>query len=204
MDAEVGFITDHRDVVAVLREVIAGMVAAVGDLDGATDIAGARLPVVPDRLPVIHFADALRLVGASADEPDLAPEHERALGQWGLDVHGSEFVVVEGYPAAKRPFYTHPQPDNPYWTNSFDLLFRGLELVTGGQRLHSYADYRAALAARGEAIAPYETYLQAFRHGMPPHGGFAIGLERWVARLVAADNVRRTTLFPRDLHRIAP
>lgn len=126
------------------------------------------------------------------------------MGQWALDEHGSEFVVVEGYPSSKRPFYTHPQPDDPRWTNSFDLLFRGLELVTGGQRLHRYADYETALEARGETTVPYETYLQAFRHGMPPHGGFAIGLERWVARLTGADNVRRTTLFPRDLHRIEP
>ena len=111
---------------------------------------------------------------------------------------------MEGYPAAKRPFYTHPQPDDPRWTNSFDLLFRGLELVTGGQRLHRYGDYLAALAARGEDPAPYRCYLEAFRGGMPPHGGFAIGLERWTAQLVEADNIRRTTLFPRDMHRLTP
>lgn len=203
LDAELGYITDHHDVIAVLRDVLAAMVDAIR-ASGAANLASARLPEVPDRFPVIHFADALRLVGADADEPDLAPEHERALGQWALDTHRSEFLIVEGYPATKRPFYTHPQPDNPRWTNSFDLLFRGLELVTGGQRLHRYSDYTAALAAKGDAIAPYEGYLQAFRHGMPPHGGFAIGLERWVARLVATDNLRRVTLFPRDLHRITP
>ena len=98
-------------------------------------------------------------------------------------------------PAARR---------DPRWTNSFDLLFRGLELVTGGQRLHRYADYGAALRARGEDPAAYAAYLQAFRHGMPPHGGFAIGLERWVARLVEAANIREVTLFPRDLNRLAP
>lgn len=94
------------------------------------------------------------------------------------------------------PFYTHPQPDDTRWTNSFDLLFRGLELVTGGQRLHHYAHYEASPKARGQTTAPYVSYLHAFRHGMPPHGGFAIGLERWVARLMGADNVRQTTLFP--------
>ena len=204
LDAELGYIADHRDVVAVLRDSIAAMVEAIRETGDVADLAGARLPVVPAEFPIIHFSDALRLVGADPDEPDLAPEHERALGQWALDTFGSEFVVVEGYPASKRPFYTHPQPADPRWTNSFDLLFRGLELVTGGQRLHRYRDYEAALTARGETTAPYEGYLQAFRHGMPPHGGFAIGLERWVARLTEADNVRRTTLFPRDLHRIAP
>lgn len=148
LDAELGYITDHHDVIAVLRDVLAGMVGAVRAADGAVDVADVQLPLVPDEFPVIHFADALRLVSADPDEPDLAPEHERALGQWALDEHGSDFVVVEGYPSSKRPFYTHPQPDDPRWTNSFDLLFRGLELVTGGQRLHRYADYEAALEAR--------------------------------------------------------
>ena len=204
LDVELGFIEDHRDVLAVLRDVLAGMVAAVAEDDDAVARTGARLPVVPEQVPVIHFTDALALVGAPADEPDLAPEHERALGEWALAERGSDFLAVEGYPMAKRPFYTHPQPDDPRWSNSFDLLFRGLELVTGGQRLHRAADYDAAIRARGEDPAAYDSYLQAFRHGMPPHGGFAIGLERWVARLVEAANVREVTLFPRDLHRLAP
>jgi nondiscriminating aspartyl-tRNA synthetase len=105
---------------------------------------------------------------------------------------------------AKRPFYTHPDPERPEYSNSFDLLFRGLELVTGGQRLHRHADYLAALAARGEDPTPHRSYLDVFAAGMPPHGGFAIGLERFTARLLGADNVRRTALFPRDLHRLHP
>ena len=205
LDVELGFIRDHRDVLRVLRDVLAGMVESIRSTAGeAVELAGARLPEVPAEFPVIHFAEALRLVGADPDEPDLAPEHERALGRWALEHHGSDFLAVEGYPAVKRPFYTHPQPDDPRWTNSFDLLFRGLELVTGGQRLHEYADYQRALVDRGENLDAYESYLQTFRHGMPPHGGFAIGLERWTARLVEADNIRRVTLFPRDLHRIVP
>ena len=104
----------------------------------------------------------------------------------------------------KRPFYTHPQVDDPRWSNSFDLLFRGMELVTGGQRLHRYSDYITAIETRGESPSVYESYLQAFAYGMPPHGGFAIGLERWVARLLEAHNIREVTLFPRDLHRLAP
>ncbi|MFC4942649.1 aspartate--tRNA(Asn) ligase [Pseudonocardia sp. GCM10023141] len=205
LDAELGFITDHRDVLATLRSAVAGMVEGIRtDAPDAVALAGARLPEVPEEIPVIHFRDALQLVGADPDEPDLAPEHERRIGRWALEQHGSDFVAVEGYPAPKRPFYTHPDPADPRWTNSFDLLFRGLELVTGGQRLHVYADYERALVARGESTADHAGYLQAFRHGMPPHGGFAIGLERWTARLVEADNIRRTTLFPRDLHRLAP
>ncbi|KRF07849.1 aspartate--tRNA(Asp/Asn) ligase [Nocardioides sp. Soil777] len=205
LDVELGFVRDHRDVLAMLREVLAGMVSGIESYAAtAVGRTGARVPEVPAEIPVIHFAEALALVGAPEDEPDLAPEHERALGQWALEEHGSDFLAVEGYPMAKRPFYTHPQPGDPRWSNSFDLLFRGLELVTGGQRLHRPSDYDAAIRARGEDPADYAAYLQAFRHGMPPHGGFAIGLERWVSRLVEATNVREVTLFPRDLHRLTP
>jgi len=102
----------------------------------------------------------------------------------------------------KRPFYTHPDPDRPEFSNSFDLLFRGLELVTGGQRLHRYADYIEVMDE--PACVVLDGYLEAFRHGMPPHGGFAIGLERWTARVVGVPNVRQVTLFPRDIHRLSP
>ncbi len=205
LDAELGFIRDHRDVLAVLRTALAGMLEAIEELaPAAVDLLGASLPKVPEEIPVVHFAKALELVGAPDDEPDLAPAHERALSEWALAEHGSEFLAVEGYPMRKRPFYTHPQPDDPRWSNSFDLLFRGLELTTGGQRLHRYADYQAALAASGQSEEPYAGYLQAFRHGMPPHGGFAIGLERWVARLTGAENIREARLFPRDLNRLTP
>ena len=203
LDAELGFITDHRDVLSVLRDAIAGMVSEIRVSAGEeAELVAARLPQVPEEIPIVHFREALRLVGAHPEEPDLAPEHERHLGQWAKEKFESDFVAVEGYPAKKRPFYTYPQPDDPYWTNSFDLIFRGLELVTGGQRLHEYADYQHALAQRAEPTQPYESYLQTFRHGMPPHGGFAIGLERWTARLVETNNIRRATLFPRDLHRL--
>jgi nondiscriminating aspartyl-tRNA synthetase len=205
LDVELGFIKDHRDVIDVLRDVLAGMVSAIAaQARGATEKLGVTLPVVPAAIPVIHFSKALALAGAPEDEPDLAPAHERAVSAWAATEFGSDFVAVEGYPMRKRPFYTHPQPSDPRWSNSFDLLFRGMELTTGGQRLHRYGDYVSALEASGQAREPYDSYLQAFRHGMPPHGGFAIGLERWVARLVGVDNIREVTLFPRDLHRLSP
>jgi nondiscriminating aspartyl-tRNA synthetase len=142
------------------------------------------------------LTEALRIAGAPADEPDLAPAHERAVGEWARREHGSEFVFVTGYPMRKRPFYTHPDPADPRYSNGFDLLFRGLEIVTGGQRLHRFEDYPQDPA--------YAGYLDGFRYGMPPHGGWAIGLERLVARLTGAANVREVTAFPRDPHRIAP
>jgi nondiscriminating aspartyl-tRNA synthetase len=105
---------------------------------------------------------------------------------------------------SKRPFYTHPDPDDPKYSYSFDLLFRGVELVTGGQRLHRYDDYVAALARAHYPLEPFAYYLEAMKYGMPPHGGFAIGLERLVMQLCGLANVRQATLFPRDTHRLAP
>jgi nondiscriminating aspartyl-tRNA synthetase len=191
LDAELGFIGDHFDVIAVVREAVAGMVEAVRErAAGAVELLEVELPQVPSEIPWLHFADT------GVDDVDLAPADERRL----CEEHG-EWLFVTGFPMAKRPFYTHPEPGRPEYSNSFDLLFRGMEIVTGGQRLHRYDDYVAAV---GADTTPYDGYLQAFRYGMPPHGGFALGLERWTARLVGARNVRETTLFPRDLNRLAP
>ena len=216
LDVEMGFIDDHTTVMAQLTCVLAGMFAAIRE-NAASELEALgpkrgeplKLPAVPSEIPRLHFSEALELIfretGEDArGEPDLAPAHERWLGEWALRTHGSDFLFVVGYPMVKRPFYTHPDPARPQFSNSFDLLFRGLELVTGGQRLHRYADYLAALEARGLSAEPFEGYLMAFKYGMPPHGGFAIGLERLVARLVEAPNVRETTLFPRDINRLTP
>jgi nondiscriminating aspartyl-tRNA synthetase len=197
LDAELGFVRDHFDVMAVVRDAVAGMVDAVR-ASPAAELLGTELPDVPAEIPWLHFADT------GVDDVDLAPADERRLGEWARAEHGSDFVFVTGYPMAKRPFYTHPEPGRPAYSNSFDLLFRGLEIVTGGQRLHRYCDYLDALAARGESTEGYEGYLQAFRYGMPPHGGFALGLERFTARMTGAQNIRETTLFPRDRTRLTP
>ncbi|WP_326838013.1 aspartate--tRNA(Asn) ligase [Amycolatopsis rhabdoformis] len=189
LDVELGFIEDHRDVMALLRDVIAAMAAALQE----------EAPQVPQQIPAIDYPEAQELL--HSNEPDLSPEDERRLGEWAQHEHGSDFLFVTGYPMTKRPFYTHPDPARPHLSRSFDLLFRGLELVTGGQRLHRHADYEAVL---NEEAHLYRDYLDAFAHGMPPHGGFAIGLERWVARVLEVPNVRGTTLFPRDLHRLRP
>jgi nondiscriminating aspartyl-tRNA synthetase len=199
LDAELGFVRDHSDVMAIVRDAVAGMVDALRThASDAVELLGVELPDLATEFPWIHFADT------GVDDADLAPADERRLGEWALREHGSDFVFVTGYPMAKRPFYTHPEPARPQYSNSFDLLFRGLEIVTGGQRLHRYEEYVAALRERGEDPAPYDGYLQAFRYGMPPHGGFALGLERFVARITGAQNIRETTLFPRDRGRLTP
>ena len=186
LDAELGFIEDHFDVMRVVREALAGMVESIRERAPGV----VELPEVPAEIPWVHFADT------GVADVDLAPADERRL----CEEHG-EWLFVTGFPTAKRPFYTHPEPGRAEYTNSFDLLFRGIEIVTGGQRLHRYEDYVAAL---GGEIEPYAGYLQAFKYGMPPHGGFALGHERWIARLVGAKNVRETTLFPRDRNRLTP
>ena len=156
LDAELGFIEDHRDVMAILRDTVAGMLSAITERSEASvALLGLELPVVPAQIPEIDFTEAQAMIAADtgenlSSENDLAPAHERWLGEWALRAHNSEFVFVTGYPMSKRPFYTHPNPDRPTASNSFDLLFRGLELVTGGQRLHHYEDYIAALRQRGQ------------------------------------------------------
>ena len=180
LDAELGFIRDQRDIMAVVEQCVLAMLAAVGQ--------PASGPI-----PIVHFRDV-----RSGEEPDLAPEDERRI----CEEHG-ELVFVEGFPTAKRAFYTHPGPE-PEWSTGFDLLYRGLEIVSGSQRLHRYDDYLAALEARGLEPASFVGYLEAFRYGMPPHGGFALGLPRFMGQVLGLHNLRETTLFPRDRNRLTP
>ena len=224
LDAELGFIRDHRDVLhgAARRASPAWSSTSAGMPPTPLRSWTSSCPRCPPSSPSSTSATPCAKVGADPDEPDLSPAHERALSEWARAAYGSDFLAVEGYPMGKRPFYTAPEgvsADRGHadvlrrgdrgaarseGSNSFDLLFRGLELTTGGQRLHRPSDYAAAMARTGTDPTLLAGYLDAFAHGMPPHGGFAIGLERWVARLTGAENVREVTLFPRDLHRLAP
>lgn len=213
LDMEMGFIENHFTIMAVARDVLAAMMARFREANAA-DLAllGSALPDLPDvpaEIPHIHFAEAQELIFQrhgvdTRGEPDLSPQDERWLGEWARAEHGSDFLFVTGYPMRKRPFYTHPDPARPEYSNSADLLFRGTELMTGGQRLHRYEDYLAALGERNIAPEPFADYLEAFRYGMPPHGGFAIGLERLLMQLIGLPSVKLATLFPRDLNRLRP
>ncbi|HLH62529.1 MAG TPA: aspartate--tRNA(Asn) ligase [Ktedonobacteraceae bacterium] len=210
LDAEFGFIENHFTVMALLREVIAGMLKEFRErYTPEIDLLRVQLPDVLAEIPYIHFAEAQELIFRLHEvdvrgEPDLSPQDERWLGEWAQQEFGSDFLFVTGYPMVKRPFYTHPDPRRPAYSNSFDLLFRGTELVTGGQRLHRYADYLAALEKANLPLEPFESYLEAFRYGMPAHGGFAIGLERLLMQLTGVPNIRLATTFPRDLARLTP
>ena len=210
LDMEMGFIENHFTIMAVARDVLASVMERFRTANAA-DLAllGAALPDVPAEIPHIHFSHAQELIfqrhGVDVrGEPDLSPQDERWLGEWARAEHGSDFLFVTGYPMRKRPFYTHPDPARPEYSNSADLLFRGTELMTGGQRLHRYEDYLAALTERGISPEPFRDYLEAFRYGMPPHGGFAIGLERLLMQLIGLPSVKLATLFPRDLNRLRP
>jgi nondiscriminating aspartyl-tRNA synthetase len=210
LDAEFGFIENHFTVMALLRDVIADILHTFeSQYAPELQLLRVQLPAVPVEIPHIHFADAQELIfrehGVDVrGEPDLSPQDERWMGEWARQEFGSDFLFVTGYPMRKRPFYTYPDPARPEYSNSFDLIFRGTELVTGGQRLHLYADYLAALEQAHLPTEPFETYLEVFRYGMPPHGGFAIGLERLLMQLTGAPNIRLTTTFPRDLTRLTP
>ena len=216
LDVELGFIRDHREVLAVLRDVLAGMVAAAASEEASVASAGASLPVVPDEIPVIHFADALALVGAPADEPDLAPEHERALGAWALAEHGSDFLAVEGYPMAKRPFYTHP------WSrDGAGATRRPAEAPRSGRTPStcssagwSWSREASGCTGRRTTSARSARAARTRRRTTPTCRRSGTGCRRTAgspsvssggsARLVRAANIREVTLFPRDLNRLVP
>ena len=207
LDMEMGFIRDHTELMDVLVRVLRHIFEHLRrEHEADLAVAGAVVPTIAE-VPVVDFLEAQRLLseryGEEMNEEDLSPSQERALCRW-AEGQGSELVFVTGYPTGKTPFYTMRDPLRPERTLSFDLLFRGAELVTGGQRIHEYGQLLDAIERRGYRPEGFGPYLEAFRFGMPPEGGFAIGAERLLARLVGAENVRETALFPRDVTRLTP
>ncbi|MDQ7794583.1 MAG: aspartate--tRNA(Asn) ligase [bacterium] len=208
LDLEVGFLDGLADLMdleeAVLEDMFAAVTSSAGD---ALRLWGAATPRVRG-IPRIRLDEAAAILdrrhGHQIPEGNLDPEGERLLAAEMERDHGCELVFVTHYPASKRPVYAMPDPADPALTLSFDLLFRGLEVTTGGQRIHDGETLRRRLDGRGldpEAFAPY---LEAFQYGMPPHGGLAIGLERLTMKLLGLGNVREASLFPRDRGRLAP
>lgn len=202
MDFEMGFIKDHADVMAVLESVMREIVARTSDSHEAMLARfGVEAPLMPEHIPALKLREAQHILGVE-EAPDLEPEHERAICEWAKKERASDFVFITHYPISKRPFYTYEDEDDPGFTKSFDLLFRGLEITTGGQRIHEYDTLVKRIVEKGLEPAQFAYYLQAFRYGMPPHGGQATGLERLTARMLGLPNVKEATLFPRDLNRI--
>ena len=167
-----------------------------------------QLPEITE-IPAIKFSEAKEMVAKAyhrefKESHDFEPEEEKLLCELIKKRTGSEFVFVTHYPSAKRPFYAMDSKENPEETLSFDLLFRGLEITTGGQRIHSYKEQVAKMERLGMNLSLFDSYLMMHKYGMPPHGGLGLGLERFTARLLNFENVRNTTLFPRDINRLTP
>lgn len=205
LDLEMGFIDSHEDIMAMENAWLCELAGRLRERCGEKfPLLEAQVPEVPQRIPRVRLSEAQQAVGRCIGEPDIDPAAERAVSAWALERFGSEWVFVTHYGAEKRPFYTMGDPEAPGLTRSFDLLFRGWEITTGGQRLHRVEDYEAKLCGLGIDPAAYDFYLTAFRYGMPPHGGLGAGLERLTARLLGLANLREATLFPRDRKRVSP
>ena len=209
LDFEMGYIDGFEDIMAMETGYLQYAMALL-EKEYAKElrILGITLPKV-DRIPAVRFSEIKEKVaekyGHKMRNPfDLEPEEEVLIGRYAKEEWDSDFVFVTHYPSKKRPFYAMDDPEDKRYTLSFDLLFRGMEITTGGQRIHDYQMLVDKIEARGMSQEGMEQYLDTFRHGMPPHGGIGIGPERLTMKLAGEENVRETTLFPRDLSRLEP
>ncbi len=209
LDFEMGYIDGFEDIMAMETGFLQYTMKLLKEsYDSELKLLNIELPDV-SRIPCVRFDEAKQRVAEKYDRQfrnpfDLEPEEEVLIGQYFKEEYGSDFVFVTHYPSKKRPFYAMDDPADDTYTLSFDLLFRGLEITTGGQRIHDYGMLLSKIEKRGMETEGMEHYLAAFKYGMPPHGGLGIGLERLTMQLIGEDNVREATLFPRDLSRLEP
>ena len=167
----------------------------------------AREPAIPAKIPRLKMREAQEIIFEQTGrdvrhEPDLGPEDEKDISVWALEKHNSDLVTITHFPTAKRAFYTCPDPKNPEFSLSYDLLFRGIEILSGSKRIDDYEKLVSVIKTRGMKPSDFEIYLQAFKFGMPPHGGFSFGLERMTMKMLELQNVREASLFPRDMERV--
>lgn len=208
LDLEMGFVKDHTDVIDLVTKLMRSItehLAANCTEEFAT--LGVPVPQAPETFPTLTLRDAQQLIKQETgedktNEPDLEPEDERFLCEYAAKEWGSDFVFVTHFPTSKRPFYTHVDPEQPEFTRSFDLLFRGLEMCSGGQRVHTYEELTERITQKGLDPEKFNFYLQAFKYGIAPHGGIGMGLERLTMKYCGLDNVKEATMFPRDINRI--
>lgn len=209
LDFEMGYIDGFEDIMAMETGFLQyTMKLLERDYAKELKMLGVTLPNV-EQIPAVRFDEAKQKVAEKYHRQirnpyDLEPEEEALIGQYYKEECGADFVFVTHYPSKKRPFYAMDDPADPTYTLSFDLLYHGLEITTGGQRIHDYQMLLDKIEKRGMTTEGMEQYLAVFKYGMPPHGGLGIGLERLTMKLVGEDNVRETTLFPRDLSRLEP
>jgi nondiscriminating aspartyl-tRNA synthetase len=202
MDFEMGFVENEREPMAVLERAVKDTVRAVSEKH--VDIFkrfNTTVPLVPEEIPILTLAEAHDTLGVP-HEPDMEPEHERNICAWAREHKNSDFVFITRFPTKKRAFYTYEDPSEAPFSRGFDLLFRGLEINSGAQRIHDYNQLVERMKDRGLDPAKFSFYLQAFKYGIPPHGGSSTGLERFTARMLEIPNVKEATAFPRDMTRI--
>lgn len=209
LDFEMGYIDRFEDVMNMEAALLSYIFTFLEkEYEKEIKILGITIPDVSS-IPAVRFDEAKVLVSEKYDRKikdpyDLEPEEEALIGKYFKEEYKSDFVFVTHYPSKKRPFYAMDDPANPKFTLSFDLLFKGMEVTTGGQRIHSYEEQVDKMVKRGMDPEEFRNYLMIFKHGMPPHGGLGIGLERLTMKLLDEQNVRETTLFPRDVSRLEP
>lgn len=205
MDLEVGFIESEEELMTLETELLKYIFEHVNETCfNELKSLEVVLPEIPEKIPSMTLARAIEILRETFGlelEGDLNPEGELLINEYVKEHYQSEFIFITEYPKKKRPMYTMPLGKN---TKSFDLLFRGLEITTGGLRIHELEMLVESMIEKGLEPSAYESYLQAFENGVPPHGGLAIGLERLTAKLLNIENIRRTTLFPRDKNRLIP
>ena len=209
VDFEMGYITDFEEIMDMEEKMLVFMFSYLQQhYMKEVELLKVQLPVI-EKIPRVRFAEAKEMVAKAynreiKDYEDFEPEEEKLLSELIKKRTGSEFVFVTHYPSKKRPFYAMESRENPAETLSFDLLFRGLEVTTGGQRIHNYEEQVQKLERLGMTVELFESYLLMHKYGMPPHGGMGLGLERLTAKLLGFENVRYATLFPRDVNRLMP
>ncbi len=207
LDCEFGFIDSWTELMDMAEYLIREIFLAIKKRNAAElEMYGATIPKLSKKIPRLKMREAQEIIFKrtgrdNRKEPDLEPEDEREICHWSLEEHGSDLVFITHYPTNKRPFYTYPDPEDPDYTYSFDLLGRGLEWVTGGQRIHNYAQLLSNIKKWKLDAKKFSTYLQAFKYGMPPEGGFALGAERITMQILGLANIREASLFPRDMER---
>ncbi|OGK39268.1 aspartate--tRNA(Asn) ligase [Candidatus Roizmanbacteria bacterium RIFCSPHIGHO2_12_FULL_44_10] len=208
LDAEFGFIDSWEEIMAMAEYIIKFILKEVNERGGeALKHYGLESLSIPKEIPRLKLREAQKIIFErtgrdNQQEPDLEPEDEREISKWATEKHGTGFVFITHYPVAKRPFYTYEDPEDLGYTLSFDLIGYGMELMTGGQRIHQLDKLVENAQARNIDLQRSELYLQAFRYGMPPEGGFSFGSERIVMGILGLANVREASLFPRDMERI--
>lgn len=209
LDFEMGYIDSFEDVMAMETGFLKYTMELLSrEYAKELKLLGVTLPAV-DRIPQVRFDKAKELVAEKYNRKirnpfDLEPEEEMLIGRYFKEEYDSDFVFVTHYPSKKRPFYAMEDPEDTRFTLSFDMLFKGLEITTGGQRIHDYQMILEKMEKRGMNPEDIKDYLMIFQYGMPPHGGLGIGLERLTMRLLDEQNVRETALFPRDVTRLEP